>query len=97
MTKLYLIEHDLVLLVIGAGSWLTVGACIGAVHFFTLRWNVRMLANGQSIPVGLATQLVRFALIAGALAAIAVHFGAWPLLVATAGILAARTMVLRLG
>ena len=35
--------------------------------------------------------------IAGVLAVIAGHFGALPLLVATAGILAARTAVLRLG
>jgi hypothetical protein len=45
----------------------------------------------------LVTPLVRFALIAGVLAIIASHFGALPLLVATAGILATRMAIVRFG
>ena len=97
MTKLYLPEHQLILLVLSVGAWLTVGALIGSLYFLTLRWNVRMFTIGQSLPLALVTQLVRFALIAGVLAIIASHFGALPLLVATAGILATRTAVVRFG
>ena len=42
-----------------------------------------MFAVGRSLPLALATQLVRFALIAGVLAIIASHFGALPLLAAS--------------
>ena len=97
MTRLYLPEHQLILLVLSVGAWLTVGALIGSLYFLTLRWNVRMLTLEQSIPLALATPLVRFALIAGVLAIIASHFGALPLLVATAGILATRVAVVRFG
>ena len=97
MTKLYLPEHQLILLVLSVGAWLTVGALIGSLYFLTLRWNVRRVTVGQSPPLALVTPLVRFALIAGVLAIIASHFGALPLLVATAGILATRTAVVRFG
>ena len=97
MTNFHLTERDLILYVLSASAWLTAGILIGAFHFLTLRWNVRMLTLGQSIPLPLATPLVRFALIAGVLAIIASHFGAFPLLAAAAGILAARTTVLRFG
>lgn len=97
MTKLYLAEHQLILLVLSVSAWLAAGALIGAFHFLTLRWNVRMFAVGQSLSLALVTQLVRFALIAGVLAIIASRFGALPLLVATAGILAIRTAVVRFG
>ena len=97
MTKLYLPEHQLILLVLSVGAWLTVGALIGSLYFLTLRWNVRRFTIGQSLPLALVTPLVRFALIAGVLAIIASHFGALPLLVATAGILAARMAVVRFG
>ncbi len=97
MMNLHFIQHDLVPFVLSGGAWLATGVLIGTCNFLTLRWNVRMLAVGQSLATALATQLVRFALIAGVLAAIAGHFGALPLLLATAGILAARTAVLRFG
>ena len=97
MTKLYLPEHQLSLLVLSVSAWHAAGALIGAFHFLTLRWNVRMFAVGQSLSLALVTQLVRFALIAGVLAIIASRFGALPLLVATAGILATRTVVVRFG
>jgi len=97
MTNFHLTERDLILYVLSASAWLTAGILIGVFHFLTLRWNVRMFAVGQSFLLALATQLVRFALIAGVLAVIASHFGALPLLVATAGILATRTAVVRFG
>ena len=56
-----------------------------------------MLAAADRSPLAFATQLVRFAVIAGVLAVIASHFGALPLLAATAGILAARTAVASFG
>ena len=85
MTNFSLTGHDLIPYAISAGAWLTVGALIGASHFLTLRWNVRMLAIGRSLPLALAAQFVRFALLAGVLTIIASHFGAFPL-VAAAGI-----------
>ncbi len=97
MMKLYLAEHELIRLVFSVGASLAAGALIGMFHFLTLRWNVGMLATGQSLPLALAVQLVRFAVIAGVLAVIASQFGAVPLLVAAAGVLATRTAVVRLG
>lgn len=97
MTTLYVTEHDMFMLVLSAGAWLAMGALIGAFHYGTLRWNAQKLATGSSVPVALAIQLTRFAAIAGVLAIIARHYGALPLLIATLGILASRTAVLRLG
>jgi F1F0 ATPase subunit 2 len=94
MMTLYLSERELILL---AGAGLAAGALIGAFHFLALRWNVRMFAAGQSLPLALALQLVRFAAIGAVLAGIAAHFGALPLLAATGGILAARRTVARFG
>ncbi len=78
-------------------AWLAAGALIGAAHFLTLRWNVRMLATGRSVLLPLGVQLARFALMAAVLLLITRSFGAWPLLMATVGILVARTAILRLG
>jgi len=55
-----------------------------------------MYAAAQPLlPLGL--QLFRFVLIVAVLAAIASSFGALPLLMATAGILVMRTVIVRLG
>ncbi len=97
MTNPQLAHHDLLALILLAGAWFVLGALIGALHFLTLRWNARLFASGQSLRLALGTQLVRFALVAGALAVIAIHFGALPLLIAAAGILAARTAVVQSG
>jgi F1F0 ATPase subunit 2 len=96
MTKFLLAQQDLIASALTGGAWLAAGAAVGALYFLTLHWNVRMFA-GRSPVLALALQLARFAAIAGALAIVAVHFGALPLLVATAGILAARTVFLRWG
>jgi F1F0 ATPase subunit 2 len=95
MTKFLLVQQDLVPLVGALGAWLTAGTMVGTLYFLTLRWNVRMLADGRSPLLALTLQLARFASIAGVLAIVALHFGALPLLVVTAGILAARIVFVR--
>jgi F1F0 ATPase subunit 2 len=97
MTKLYATGHDMFVLGLKASMWLAIGALIGAFHYVTLRSNARMLAIRCSVPVALGIQLTRFAVIAGVLAIITRYYGALPLLVATLGVLTARTVVLRLG
>jgi len=92
-----LTAHDLTLVVLSAGSWLATGMVIGAFHFLTLRWNVRMLTAGGSLLPAMAVQLGRFAAIGIVLAVIAGYFGALALLTVTAGILAARTIITRFG
>jgi len=77
-------------------AWLAAGALLGAAYFGSLRWNIRLLAGGRLLlPVGL--QLVRFAGVAAPLALLARAFGALPLLLATVGLLMARTAVIRRG
>jgi len=93
MIAFHLSAHDLGF----AAGWLAAGMVIGAFHFLSLHWNVRMLATGRSLLPVMAIQLGRFAVIAIVLAVIAAYFGALPLLAATAGILAARTVVTRFG
>ena len=99
MTNLhwYLAGPDLILDVVDASAWLAVGLLVGTFHFRTLRWNIRMIAAGRSLALALATQLIRFALSVSVLAVIASRFGAFSLLAAAAGILAARTAVVRRG
>ncbi len=78
------------------GIWLVTGMLVGAFHFLTLRWCATkfVAAPPPLLPLGL--QLIRFALIAAALAAITKAFGALPLLTVTAGILIMRTIIVRL-
>jgi len=83
--------HDLAY----AAGWIVAGTIIGALHFLSLRWNLRMLAGGRSLMPAIAVQLGRFAAIAAVLAVVARSFGALPLLAATLGILLARTIVIR--
>lgn len=97
MTIFHLTERDLILCVLSASVWLGVGTLISAFHFLSLRWNVRHFEVGQSLLLVFAIQFVRFALIAIVLGIIAGQFGALSLLIATAGILAARTAILRFG
>ena len=84
------------LLVLRGGGWLAAGALIGALHFSLLRSSVRMLVLGRARLLAFALQLGRAALLAGMLAVIVARFGAWPLLLATGGILAARAAAIRL-
>jgi F1F0 ATPase subunit 2 len=78
-----------------AAGWLCGGALIGAAYFWTLRWNIRLLAFGRAPLVALAVQVSRFLLLAGSLAAIADRCGAPPLFLAAAGILAVRATMIR--
>ena len=80
-----------------AAGWFAAGAVIGGLFFLTLRWNVRMLAAGRALLPVMAVQFGRLAAIGVVLAVIAIYFGALALLAATAGMLVARTLVVRLG
>lgn len=97
MMTLELPGYESILPILGAGIWLAAGALIGAGYFVTLQRNVRMFAAGRSLLLPLGFQLGRFVLLAAALAVIARSFGALPLLAATAGIVVARTGVIRWG
>ena len=97
MTGFHVTEHDVLKLVLDAVSWLAIGALIGAFHFLSLRRSAQMLATGSAVLLALALALIRFAVLAGALGIITRHDGALALLVATLGVLASRTAVLRLG
>jgi F1F0 ATPase subunit 2 len=85
-----------VLLALQAGAWLAVGTLVGAFQFLTLRWAVGMLTAGQARLLSISTQFGRFAILIGVLAVLAGRFGATPLLLASAGIVAARTAIVRL-
>jgi len=91
MTAFSLAPHDLALAV----AWFMAGTIIGAAHFLSLRWNVRMLTAGRSLLPVVAVQLGRFAAMAVVLALITRTFGALPLLAAALGILVARTVIVR--
>lgn len=97
MTRLDFAQYDLIPHLLAAGAWLVAGAAIGTLYFLTLRWNAAMFAAGRSPVLAMAMQIARFAAIAAMLAVIAAHFGALPLLVATAGVLLARTVIVRRG
>lgn len=77
-------------------GWLAAGTVIGAVHFLSLRWNVRKLATGRSFFPVMAVQIGRFAAMAVLLAAIVRTSGALPLLAVASGILVARTVFVRM-
>jgi F1F0 ATPase subunit 2 len=97
MTLVRLTEPDLILHIVRNGAALAVGVLLGALHFLTLRWNIRLLVVDQSLPLALALQFARLGLVAGVLAVIAGLLGALPLIVAAAGILMARTALFRFG
>lgn len=80
-------------LVIGALA----GGLIGALHFRALRGTVEAFAGGGSLARLLVLQFGRILLSAAALAAVAAAFGAWALIAAGAGLLAARTAAVRQG
>jgi N-ATPase, AtpR subunit len=90
-------QSDMLKLVVDASTWLAAGSVAGAFFYLTLRRSAQMLASRSSVGMVLALHLLRFTLIAGLLGSIARYYGAVPLLVATFGILAARTAVLRVG
>jgi hypothetical protein len=71
-------------------GWAALGAALGAVFFATLAYNARLYLGPWSRAVLL--QLGRLALLT-ALLVCAARRGAWPLIAAGAGILAARPVV----
>jgi N-ATPase, AtpR subunit len=93
MTDLHLADFFPLPLYAGFGA----GVLIGAAYFLTLRWTIQILALGQAALLGIGLQLARFAVLALALVLIARGFGAVSLVAVTAGILAARAAVLRIG
>ncbi|SAL30207.1 N-ATPase, AtpR subunit [Caballeronia udeis] len=72
---------------------LGVGLAAGAIHFATLRWNVRLLIAGTPVKA-IGLQLLRLAGVA-ILFGILAKLGAWPLLCGAAGLLLARSVILR--
>lgn len=82
------------LLLAGVG-WLVLGALIGTLHMLTLGWNVRLFASGGPLARALVLQALRLGLVAAIMAAVAIHEGALPLLLAAVGILLARTVAVR--
>lgn len=95
MTEPYLSESTSFTL--EAGVWLSCGALIGALHFLSLKWSVRLFVAGGASLLPMILQLGRLAFVACMLAVIAGRFGAGPLLTATLGILVARTSALCMG
>jgi len=91
MTEFHLVEH--VPIVLPAFAWLGSGVLIGAFQLLTLRWSVRMLTFGRATLTASVVQGARFGLFAGLLASIISHSGTLPLILTTAGILAARIIV----
>ena len=77
-------------------AWALLGLVAGLAHFATLHGNARLWLQGRLRPA-LALQVARLALTV-ALLVVAARQGAWPLLLAIAGFLAGRTVVMaRLG
>jgi len=72
---------------------LAAGAILGSAHLASLWCSVILLRDGRPV-LGVLMQALRFVVLAAALALIARH-GAAPLIAAAAGVLAARTVLLR--
>jgi len=75
--------------------WLIVGLAAGTAHFGLLRWNTALYLTGAGLARPLGIQAVRLAATTLLLAFAASH-GVLPLLTATAGVLLARLVVVRL-
>ena len=97
MMALWPAEYHSISLIGIANAWIILGGLIGLLHFRILQWSISRLIDGQIFALAFAIQFVRFALTAAILVIITCYFGVMPLLVTTAGILAARTIIVRLG
>ncbi|MDJ0390513.1 ATP synthase subunit I [Roseomonas sp. E05] len=73
--------------------WFLPGFLLGLLHFRTLRRNAALYLGG-SAPKAVALHLGRMAMTAGGLL-LAARAGAWPLLLATAGLLLARLLTVQ--
>jgi F1F0 ATPase subunit 2 len=69
------------------------GAGLGAAHFVSLWWSVVLMRDGRT-GFGVVVQSLRFLVLAAALVLIA-RQGAWPFVAAAAGVLAARSLLMR--
>ena len=72
---------------------LVAGALLGAAHLASLWWSVVLLRGGRPI-LGFIAQVLRFSVLALALAFFARH-GAAPLLAAAFGVVASRALLLK--
>ena len=69
------------------------GAALGAAHFYSLWWSVALM-RGERAMLGVAIQSLRFVALAVALVLIA-REGPAPFLAAAAGVIIARTLLMR--
>ena len=70
------------------------GGIVGTVYFGSLWWNARLFERAGQVRTLLASMAARFVLLGGVLTAASFE-GAMPLLATAAGVLLARTVVLR--
>lgn len=76
--------------------WCAAGFGLGAAYFWALGWNATLLARpGGASVMAVGLIFVRLAALTGALAIVAIQFGALPLLLATLGFLIARLLIVR--
>jgi F1F0 ATPase subunit 2 len=80
-------------LVAQLGLGLLAGALVGALHFASLAFNLRLFSAGRVLPA-LALQLLRLGLSVAALAVL-IRFGLAALLAGALGLLLARQLTLR--
>jgi F1F0 ATPase subunit 2 len=76
--------------------WFVAGTVLGGLHMATLRWSIGLFTSGRSAWLAFAVQLLRLAVVGGALAAVTLRSGAVPLLAMAAGLLVVRTIMVRL-
>lgn len=69
------------------------GTALGAAHFGSLWWSVVLMRDGRTA-LGVATQALRFVVLAAALA-MAARLGAVPFVAAALGVLSARAALTR--
>ncbi|HZD26518.1 MAG TPA: ATP synthase subunit I, partial [Alphaproteobacteria bacterium] len=82
--------HGTISLLAGYGA---LGLALGLLHFASLRWLAGQYLGGGPRWRGALVHVARLALLGGTLVWIA-QAGAWPLLAATAGLLAGRAAVM---
>lgn len=70
------------------------GIVVGILYFRTLRWNAELFGGGGRVRTLIASMAARFVLL-GTILTAASFEGAMPLLATAAGVLVARTIVLR--
>ena len=77
-----------------AGACLILGIALGMLNFHVLWWDARRLASGHRVGTVVMSMICRVLLLGGALTLASLE-GALPLLTLAAGILTARSVVLR--